>query len=346
MTSRHVLLLVLLPAAGAGAADSIPFDLLPPGTRILVGCSVESLKTSPLLQGVGVSSGSLSGSLGTAAAPPGFNPLKDVDSIVFGAAGSKQDSPALAVLRGRFPAITPNATVYRGAQLLEDPRNPKYSLAVLDQGTAIVGAPAQVRAALDRRGRVSAPVSKIAARFLELGASSDLWGVGDVPEGLTAAGSAAMALQAIDRFEFASTLRDGLRFRAEIHSRTTGQASQMTASLQMIEAMLKGQTPAGGPKFDLRVENGSLVIELFVPEADLRKAMAAQKDQLAGMLQKGITMSRPGAAPAGFAPLGFPAIAGQPSVPVSPPLPSAGAPGSVVTNPRGETVTVVLPGPK
>ncbi len=342
MNLCRAVLLLILPALVVRAAEPVPVDLLPPGTRILIGCSLRSLADSPLLKGLSTDIGKVDfsqakASFGDAAGWAGVNPLKDLDSIVLAADGSGKNARGLAVLRGRFPAEPQkNARIYRGVPVLEDPKDPSRSLAVLDTGTAIAGSAAEVRAAIDRRGKAPALVPKIAARFAELAASFDFWGVGDLPDGITPATAPTKELQSIDYFEFGATLRDGLRFRGEFHVKTAQQAAEMQSSLQMIEAMLKAKSPAGGGTFDLRVENGSLKLELFVPEAELRKAMVAQKGNLAGILQRGIGMSQAVAAQ----PL---LIQGNgPTRPAVPPAPAST--GFTVTDPRGDTVTVMLPG--
>jgi hypothetical protein len=332
----RAVLLLILPALVLRAAEAVPVDLLPPGTRILIGCALRSLVDSPLVKDIGADIGKADLSqakisLGDAAGWAGVNPLKDLDSVVLAADGSGKNARGLAVLRGRFPAEPlANAKTYHGVPMLEDPKNPNGSLAVLDAVTAIAGSPAEVRAAIDRRGKASAPAPGIAARFAELAASYDFWGVGDLPEGMTPAPETTKELQSIDHFEFGATLRDGLRFRGEFHARTAQQAVEMQSLLRMIEGMLKAKSPAGGGNFDLRVENGSLKVELFVPEAELRKAVVAQKGNLAGMLQRGMG----GIGPAGAA---RPVLV-QGNEPVPRSL------GATVTDSRGDTVTVKLPG--
>ena len=335
---RGVLLLIL-PALAAHAAEPVPADLLPPGTHVLLGCDIRSLVESPLFKGLNIDPSKARNSLAGAPAWPGVNPLKDLDSIVLAADGTGKDARGLAVLRGRFPTEPPkNARMYHGVPLLEDPKDPTRSLAVLNSGLAIAGTAAEVRAAIDRRGR-SAPAPKVAARFVELGASYDFWGVGDMPEGITPRDATTKALQSIDRFEFGATLRDGLRFRGEVHVKTAEQAAEMQSSLKMVEAMLRAQSAKGEGSVDLRVENSSVKLELFVPEAELRKALAAQKDSLAGLIQNRI---RPGNSPVvNFSPA-RPVATTPPAGMTMPTGPSS--PGAIVTNQAGDTVTVTLPG--
>ncbi len=340
----RAVLLLIVPALVVRAADALPVDLLPPGTRILVGFDLRSLADSPMLKDLSPDFSTAKVNFGSAADWPGVNPLKDLDSIILAADGGGKNAHGLAILRGRFPAGPPKPgdqtkhfTMYGGVPMLEDPKDPSRSLAVLDTGTAIAGSAAEVRAAIDRRGKAPGPAPGVAVRFAELAASNDFWGVGDLPDGIAPATGAAKELQSIDRFEFGATLRDGLRFRGEFHVKTAQQAAQMQSSLQMIEGMLKAKSTAGEARFDFRAENGSVKLELFVPEAELRKAVAAQKANLAGMLQRGMG----GMSPAGAARPVF-VQGNEPARPAIPPAPRS--PGATVTDSNGDTVTVRLPG--
>ena len=155
--------------------------------------------------------------------------------------------------------------------------------------------------------------------------------------GSWATSPAAKSLPPIDGFEFAATLQDGLRFHGEISLQNPGDAAQLESSFQTLGAMMNANNSSGGAKFDLHAEHGRIELNLFVPEAELRKTLAAQKDSLAKLLQGGIGAGMSGISPA------IPGMA-APSVPSRSPASHAPpSPGRIVTNERGETVSVTLP---
>src|SRR5262249_31741749 len=118
------------------------------------------------------------------------------------------------------------------------------------------------------------------------------------------------------------------------------------------------QPSPDGTKFDLRVESGTIKLAVFIPEAELRKGLAKQKDLLAGMLKAKLGEGLTGAAPPSALPVrpasANPAIHATPVITAAPaalvhgvPISVAPAsPATIVTNDRGETVSVTLPGAK
>ena len=319
----------LLPAALAGiamAAEPVPADLLPPGTKVLVGISVRSLIDSPLLKILGGDAAKMTASFTAAGPLAGLDPARDLDSIFFASTGQGEDAPALIVVRGRFhPEQTAGAKTYKNVPVFNAPTNQKGTFAILDTGTAIAGTRKEVLAAIDRRGGASSISPAIADKVASLSASYDFWGVGEMPGGFRTSPPASKSLDSIDRFEFGASLRQDLQVHGKLHLRTPQQAQEMAMSLKMIEGMMKARTSAGGTQFDLRAEDGTLELTLLIPEAELKKALAAQKEALAGAVRSrlGVTPTEPPANPVSHTP---------------------NKPAVVETNDRGETVKVTLPG--
>jgi len=317
---------LLLLAGMAAAAEPVPSDLLPPGTKVLVGLSVRSLIDSPLLKGMAGDAAKMAASL-TAEGPfAGLDPARDLDSVFFASTGQGDNAPALIVIRGRFrPAGVAGARIYKGVPVFDAPRNQKGTLAILDAATAIAGTRQEVLAAIDRRGGASSVSPAIAERVAALSGTYEFWGVGEMPGGFRTSNPSAKSLDSIDRFEFGASLRQDLEFHGQLHVRSAQQAQQMAMSLQMIQGMMKSRMSAGGTKFDLRAENGTLEITLAIPEAELKKAIESQKKALAGALSNrlGVAPEEPHAHPISHPPA---------------------RPAAVETNERGETVKLTLPG--
>lgn len=326
---------LLAAAVWARAAETIPTELFPPDTRIVASISLRSLLDSPLLKGM---LGDNPKVAGFALPVAGIDPLRDFDTVLLATSGQGKNAPGLAVLRGRFAAAeTKGATIYHGVPLFPNPKDARAAFAVLDSETAIVGPTAELQAAIDRRGRASVLEASLASRLAELDGHYDLWSVGRIPVGLSAPNPAMKSLESIDRFEFGAALQDGLRLHGEVHVRTARDAAQLEASFQMLGAMLNANPPSGGTRLDLRAEGGRLEVNLFVPEAELRKTMAAQKVSLAGLLQGGIGARMGEIRPAG------PAMVAPPAPVQIPASRAPGSPAKIVTNERGETVSVTLP---
>lgn len=328
---------LLTAAVCARAAESIPTELFPPETKIVVSFSVRSLLDSPILKRLG-GRDKFSTNFGAAMPLAAIDPVRDLDAIILAISGQENNAPGLAVLRGRFTASRrKSAIMYQGVPLFPDPKNATATLAVLNDETAIVGPTAELRAAIDRRGKAPALDSALASRVAELMGRYDFWSVGRMPKGLSTPSPALKSLQSIDSFEFGATLRDGLQCRAEIHVRTPEDAAQLESSLKMFGTMVNSNPSPGGTRFDLHAERGRLELELFVPEAELERALQGQKESFANLLQKGIG-ARLGTGEA---------KAVMPTPPYPKQSPASHTPnslGTIVTNKRGETINVTLPG--
>lgn len=323
---RYARAALLFATAIASAADRIPSEFFPPQTRIVIGLSLRALLDSPLFEAAG------GGATLTAAAGPfaGIDPLKDLDSIVIATEGDTASAPGIVVARGRFRPTAAAAIQHAGIPIYEDK---KGVLALLDENTAIAGSLADVKAAIDRRGAASTLAAALAARIAAVEAN-DFWAVGDV-----AASKAGGKAASIDRFDFGASLRKGLEVHGSVHLRSPEEAAQFAMMIKMFEGMLQTQPSKTAAKFNLRADGGTLKLDLFIPEAELKRTVTTQKSVLAGMVRSQFPGAIPAAA-AAAAPAPTPSW-GPVGGPVSRP---PATPATIVTNPSGETVQVVLPG--
>lgn len=343
---------LLAPALLASAAEPVPVDLLPPGTKILVGLSLPALVNSPLIKSLGADSRKMSATFTSAAPLTNIDPLNDLDSIIFASGGQEDNAPQLVVLRGRFhPELKKSLRTHNGIALYVDSHGKDEVMALLDGNTAILGTMAQVKAAIDRHGKAAAAPA-FTQRFEEMSGSFDFWGVGDVPEGFHSTDPSSKSLNSVDRFEFGVSLRQGLELMAKVHARSPQDMAQMAMSLKMIEAMLKAQPSMGSSKFDVQSDSSGLELSILVPEAELKSAIATQGDKLAAAFQSGLaagfgatgnrTMAASSSSPRSFVPqpestpAAAPAPAPAPKRPMSPP--------GVVKNSQGDTIKLTLPG--
>jgi len=236
----------------------------------------------------------------------GVDFTKDIDQLLVVSNGAGQNAPGLLIAKGRFHAASGKS--YHGVPLATDPQRSGGLIAVLDASTAILGEADQVHAAIDHRGRGAGTAAALAARVQDLAGRYDIWGLGDhLPKP-----AEASPADAVDAFSFGAALRGGLDITAEIHLRSAADAEKLTAPLKLVEAMLK--TQANSSKFNLQTKDGVIQVSLFVPEDELKKAIQSQRSAIAAALQNGIT------------------------------LPTPRTEGKILTDARGDTVSVTLPG--
>lgn len=269
------------------ASDVSVSELAPPGTRVAIGINVRGLLDSPLAKDLGGQEQDLAAKLAASRNLSGFDPLKDVDRVLILSTGAGDKAPTLIVVRGRFDVqrLAKDAKRYHDIPVIENAAD-GGSIALLDSATAIVGDAAQVQAAIDRRGSGAALDVDLMSRIDAAQSQYDIWGLGDCPDGLAAPAGGADVLRSIDRFAFGAALREGLALTAEIHAHSAGDAARMTAALSMIEAALEAQPKDSGFKFDLQSKDGTFQIALSVPEADLRKAIQAQRASVVSAVSK------------------------------------------------------------
>jgi hypothetical protein len=321
---KYARAVLLFATVIASAADRVPSEFFPPQTRIVIGLSLRALLDSPLFEAAG------GGATLTAATGPfaGIDPIQDLDAIVIASEGDTASAPSIVVARGRFRPTSAAATQHGGFPIFADK---KGVLALLDENTAIAGSLADVKAAIDRRGGASTLSSALAARIAAVEAN-DFWAVGDIPD----ARSGGKA-PSVDRFDFGASLRKGLELHGSVHLRSPEEAAQLATMIKMFEGMLKTQPSKTAAKFNLRADGGTLTVDLFIPEAELKRTVTSQRNTLAGMVRSQFPGALPDAAPA-------PAPASAPSSARPPISRPPDTPATIVTNATGETVQVVLPG--
>jgi hypothetical protein len=330
--------LLFATALTCAAADHVPFELFPPKTKMVIGMSLRAIVDSQLLPMAG-------GTAVLPALPSGTIDPRELDSIIIASEGGTSDSPSIAVVRGRFHLDLTKAARHDGIPILQDS---KGALALLDNDTAVAGPLAEVKAAIERRGTGSTISSDLAARVAAVAPGYDFWAVGDVPAG-AAKTPGAKGMDAVERFDIGVALRHGLQLRGTVGLRSTEDAAQLAAMVKMFGSMFVQAGPSkSGARFDLRADGKIITLDLSIPEAEWKQAIASQRNVLTGMLQGGMpaALARPTAsAAAGPSPMaaGAPAASSPARIPLSfTPI----EPATIVTNDRGETVSLTLPGGK
>ncbi len=326
MKFAHCLLPLLLPLRAVPAAADTLTDLLPPDTKVVFGIRMHNLALSSVAQTfAGQAKAATAGWLKTVPLD-GIDLLRDIDEVLIASTGKGQDPPSIIVVTGRFdvPRLAEGAKDYHGVPLLTGASETDSVVALLGNGTALLGDAALVRTAIDQRGGKNRIDPALNDRLTSLRQRYDIWGLGERPEGIVSPMPETKVLESIDRFQFGMQLVNGLELAAEIHAKSPGDVEKLNGALGMIAAMVKGpQTSDNGAKFDLQVEGGTLKLALFIPDKELKKAIQSEAAILSPISTQSPTAA---SAPVGVTETAAPAPNGTPDVPPVAPTPAASAP--------------------
>jgi hypothetical protein len=281
--ARCLLPFLLTLGAAPATADSVT-DLFPPDTKVVFGIRVHNLALSSVAQTFAAQAKAAAAGWMKAFPLGGIDLLRDIDEVLFASSGKGQNPPSLMVVTGRFDLshLAEGAENYHGVPLLAGESETGSMVALLENGTVILGDAALVRAAIDQRGGKSRIDSVLNDRITSLRQRYDIWGLGERPEGLVSPMPEApmpetKLLESIDRFQFGVQLSNGLELGAEIHARSPEDIEKLNGALAMIAAMMKGQqNSAAGARFDLQSEGGTIKLSVFIPEEELKKTIAGE----------------------------------------------------------------------
>jgi hypothetical protein len=336
--TRLLLPFALILSSLPAAADTLT-DLLPPDTKVVFGIRVHNLVFSSVAQSFAAQAQEAAAGWLKAVPLDGVNLLRDVDEVLI-ATGMGPNSGALIVVTGRFDLarLAEGARIYHNVPLLGGENEGESAVALLDAGTALIGNPTLVHAAIDRRGGKSKIDPALNDRITSLRQRYDIWGLGAGPQGLPAPVPEAKVLEAIDRFQFGMQLANGLEVSAELHARSAKDEEKLQTVLDGIAAFLKA------PKFDLQADGRTLKLTVSMPEADLQQAIEAQAAMRA---PAAVTAVAPATAPE--APENGPNATPEPA-PATAPAPVASATPAPSAKPKPadphDTVVLMLPGKK
>jgi hypothetical protein len=333
------------------AADALT-DLLPPDTQVVFGIRVHNLAISSVAQTFAAQAHAAAAGWLKAVPLNGIDFLRDIDEVLIASSGKGQTPPALIVVTGRFDTaqLVSGATHYYHDVPLLTGDTDNACVGLLDRATALLGDANLVRAAIDQRGSKNRIDSALNDRITSLRQRYDIWGLGERPEGFGAPAPGAKIVQSIDRFQFGMQLASGLELGAEIHARSAEDAEKLNSAVRLIAALVKGQTTASAAKFDLQADGGTLRINVFIPETELKKAMAVQAVALSPVTV-GTPLAAAKARETASAPAELQVASAKPlaAPALSAPTPKPAAPKPATAparDPEQDTVVFTLPGKK
>jgi hypothetical protein len=211
----------------------------------------------------------------------GFDPLKDIDEVLIAATAKDRKAPGLVVIRGKFDVARLGAggTSYKDVRILAaGGKTPAGGIALLDEATLVLGELPQLHAAIDRMGHGAAIGAELSSQVNALRTRYDVWGTGDAPAGFEPARAQTNGFETVDHFQFGVLASHGIEVSAEFRTRTAQDAEALSRSWKMMEAMfapkIKG---ASGATFQYETEGNTLKLSLKLSEAEVLKALAAQR---------------------------------------------------------------------
>ncbi len=280
-------LLLIACAAPAYCADSTDLlDLLPPSAKIVLGVHVRDVLKSSLAKGVTSQAHVSTTEMSKMVPITAFDPLTDLDEVIFASSAEGQNPPMLIAARGKFDLtrLTSKGKLYHGVRLIvTESENEDSGFAFLDGSTVITGDLAEIKAAIDRRASSKVYDQVRWAQLAEYRDKYAVWGVADRPSGLVKRlpnYTPAPVLDAIDRVQFGVGFTKGLEIAAELHPRSGDDVAQLTDSLKLFETMVKAARPSldEGTKIGIETaDDGTMKITLALSEEQLAKAMQNPK---------------------------------------------------------------------
>jgi hypothetical protein len=301
---------VLLMTPLAGAADPALLDFIMPDARVVVGMDIAHMRSSPLNTSVTNSVQSANPELKKLMEAAGFDPMRDLQEILFASPGIGKNPPALLVARGSFDVAKLRAfaesagsriTDFGGVPILSDPEKDSGAFALLDN-IILAGNLEQVRAAIGRRGHGMILNTEMATRISSLSRRYDAWLVSLAPlatmasnlppdanvEGLTN----TEALRQIEQFSLGVGMGSDLTFAAELVMANAKAAGSIADGIQMMLGMAQ-QSAKDEPALASALKNLNFGVDqnvvhlgVTVSVADVEKvvqtAMNSQMKKAAG----------------------------------------------------------------
>ena len=292
------LLTALLLTPLAGAADPALLDFIMPDARVVFGADIARMRSSPFHgsfhQGVQNANPEMRKLMEAA----GFDPMRDLEEVLFASPGLGKNPPALVVARGTFDSSRLRAfaesagskiTDFGGVPILSDPEKDSGAFALLDN-IILAGNREQVQAAIGRRGRGVILNTEMATRIGALSKRYDAWLIsiaplatmsGSLPEEAKIEGlTNTAALRAIEEFSAGIGLSTDLKLDAELMMTNAKSAEHLAETIQVLLGMLQKNAKeepgimAALQNLNIGVDKNVVQIGFSVPAPEVEKVVA------------------------------------------------------------------------
>src|SRR4051812_23350050 len=160
-----------------------------PDARVVVGIDIAHMRSSPLNASFNKSVRGANPELQKLMEAAGFDPMRDLQELVFASPGIGKNPPALLVARGSFDLVKlrgfaesagSKITDFGGVPILSDTDKAGGAFALLDN-VILAGNLQQVKAAIKRRGQGRILNSEMATRIAAVSQRYDAWLVSIAP---------------------------------------------------------------------------------------------------------------------------------------------------------------------
>lgn len=295
---------VLLPGLAA-AADPAMLELIMPDARVVMEINLDRIVASPIGQAMSPQTkGELSSLRSAWQDPlPGLGTLDwshYAQEVVFAGGspgGPGKPSPTLVIVRGLLdPAWIESLNAFRGAKsnYLGVPMLSSGSgnsvVAFLDGSIAVIGQPADVKAAIRRRGQNTPPAPVLAEGLARFEGRYDAW---MVSAGSLAApakspiGASMKWLERLDSFTGGVRLSPDFELSLEMTMRSEKDVAGMADGLRWFAGVVQTQekTALSLEDMNFQVDGKRLSLSLQAPEQQIR---AALRQRQIGELSRGL----------------------------------------------------------
>ncbi len=305
--ARKLIIGLVLFTSLALAADASLADLIMPDARVVLGIDIARLRTSPLLPSFSSGVQSANPEMQKLMQAAGFDPLRDLEEILFASPGTGKNPPALLVARGNFDAARLRTFAeaagskiidWKGVPILTDPDKESGAFALLDN-IILAGNLDQIKAAIGRRGQGMVLNTEMAMRIADLSRRYEAWLVSIAPLATMADNLPSDAkidgvnnlelLRSIDQFSLGISMSTDFTLAAEVVANNGKAAGALADTVQMLIGMaqegVKDQPAAMAALHNLKfgVEENTVHLGFTVPMADVQKAV---QDAMNGQMQK------------------------------------------------------------
>jgi hypothetical protein len=293
----------LLPGLAA-AADPAMLELIMPDARVVMEINLDRIASSPIGQAISEQMKAQLASFRPTWQDPqtglgGLDWSHYAQEVLFAGgapAGPGKPLPSLVVVRGLLdPAWIESLNAFRGAKTnylgvpILSSGSGNAVVAFLDGSIAVIGQPADVKAAIRRRGQNAPPSPVLAEGLVRFEGQYDAWLVS--AGSLTApAKSPAVAslkwLERLDSFTGGVRLSPDFELSAEMTMRSEKDVADMADGLRWFAGVVQTQEKSALSLEDMnfKVDGRRLSLSLQVPEQQLRAAL--QQRQIGQLSRK------------------------------------------------------------
>jgi hypothetical protein len=283
---------VFLPALAA-AADPAMLELVMPDARVVMEVNLDRIAASPIGQAMSDPMKAQLASFRATWQDPqtglaGLDWSHYAQEVLFASGAPEapgKPSPSLAIVRGLLdPAWIESLNAFRGVKtnylgvpvLSSGPGN--AVVAFLNGSIAVIGQPADVKAAIRRRGQNTPPSPVLAEGLARFEGQFDAWLVSSGSLASPAKSPAGASLKWIERLDsFSGGVRVGPDFElsAEMSMRNEKDVAEMADSLRWFAGVVQTQerTALSLEDMNFKVDGKRLSLSLQVPEQQLRAAL-------------------------------------------------------------------------